>query len=149
MERVHHPPRLLDLLPSSGSLVAGASQGLFSFLAGLGVRGRSRVAAIAAFSANLLTALVAAIHTGVGFEVVTIIFIELLFANIRGNWVSARWEKDGQVDIASMRLNQTMGDKFADQLPTFVWPKVRFVFYVLAGLENESSSSATASHLFS
>jgi hypothetical protein len=34
-----------------------------------------------------------------------------------------------------VRLNQTLGDKLADQLPTFLWPKVRYIFYFLAVLE--------------
>jgi len=119
----------------TGSIVGGAFEGLFFFLAGIGVRERSRVAAIAAFSAYLLGALVTQRYTGSGFGFVRIIFLALLFANIRGNWLSARWTKDSQAVVVPMRLKLTIGDKFADQLPTFLWPKARFVFYVLAGLE--------------
>jgi len=74
-------------------------------------------------------------YTGSGFGVVRIIFLALLFANIRGKWLSARWEKDSQAATTPVRLNQTLGDKLADQLPPFLWPKVKFVFYVIAGLE--------------
>jgi hypothetical protein len=119
----------------TGSIVDGAFEGVFFFLAGIGVRERSRVAAIAAFSAYLLSALVLQRYTGAGFSIVRIIFLALLFANIRGNWLSARWEKDAQADLVGMRLNETIGDKFTDQLPALVWPKARFLFYVLAGLE--------------
>jgi len=119
----------------TGSIVANAFEGLFFFLAGIGVRERSRVAAISAFAAYLLSALVVQRYTGSGFGVVRIIFLALLFANIRGNWLSARSGKGSQIDIAPIRLNATIADKLADQLPTFLWPKARFVFYVLAGLE--------------
>jgi len=73
-------------------------------------------------------------YTGNGFGIVRIIFLALLFANIRGNWLSARWEED-PLDMAPIRLNQTLGDKLSDQLPALLWPKARFVFYVLAILE--------------
>jgi hypothetical protein len=119
----------------TGTPIAGAFEALFFFFAGLGVRERSKVAAIAAFSAYLLSALVLQRYTGNGFGFVRIVFLALLFANIRGSWMSARWEKDLPSAPVLMRLNQTIGDKFADQLPTFLWPKTRYVFYVLAGIE--------------
>ncbi|MGO9227726.1 MAG: hypothetical protein ACLQKA_00750 [Bryobacteraceae bacterium] len=119
----------------TGAVFAGAFEGLFFFLAGVGVRERSRVAAITAFAAYLLSTLVLQRYTGSGFGVVRIIFLALLFANIRGNWLSASWEGASQVDAAPMRLSETIGDKLADQLPTFLWPKTRHVFYVLAALE--------------
>ncbi len=125
----------LVLSAFTGSLVAGVFQGLFFFLAALGVRERSGVAAIVAFSAYFLSVLVAQRLTGAGFGIVPLIFLALLFANIRGSWVSARWEKDLQPTIIPMRLSETIGDKLADRLPTFLWPKVRHVFYVLAVLE--------------
>jgi hypothetical protein len=37
--------------------------------------------------------------------------------------------------VSPERLNQTIGDKLSDQLPMFLWPKLRFVFYVLAAVE--------------
>jgi hypothetical protein len=37
--------------------------------------------------------------------------------------------------VLPARLNQTIGDKLSDQLPMFLWPKLRFVFYVLAAVE--------------
>jgi hypothetical protein len=119
----------------AGSLLAGAFEGMFFFLAGVGVRQRSRVAAIAAFTAYLLSALVMQRLTGNGFNVMRIVFLALLFANIRGNWLSARWASEQEPAAPSTRLNETIGDKLADQLPAWLWPKARIVFYVLAGLE--------------
>jgi hypothetical protein len=122
----------------AGSIMAGLIDGGFYFLAGLGVRERSRVAAISAFSAYLLAVLVAQRLGGNSIGVISVgrfIFLALLFANIRGNWISARWEKDSQQAAPSIRLNETLGDKFADQLPPFLWPKIRYGFYVLAAVE--------------
>ncbi|WP_321473717.1 hypothetical protein [uncultured Paludibaculum sp.] len=118
-----------------GYPLAGIFEGLFYFLAALGVRQRSRFAAIAAFSGYLLSGLVLQRYTGNGFGVVRIIFLALLFANIRGNWLSARWATEEQLEFPPMRLNQTLADKLADQLPTWLWPKVRVVFYVISAPE--------------
>ncbi|HXM44120.1 MAG TPA: hypothetical protein VN924_22990 [Bryobacteraceae bacterium] len=125
----------LGASPFTGVLGWGVFEGAFFFLAGVGVRQRSRVAAIAAFSAYFLGALVAQRYTGNGFGIVRIVFLALLFANIRGNWLSARWAMDRQSSAPLVRLNQTIGDKLSDQLPMFLWPKVRIAFYVLAALE--------------
>jgi hypothetical protein len=119
----------------AGSPLMGAFEGAFFFLAGIGVRQRSRIAAGAAFSAYLLSALVMQRFTGNGFGFVRIVFLALLFANIRGNWLSARWAREQESATPSTRLNETLGDKLADQLPTWLWPKARIVFYVIAGLE--------------
>jgi len=96
------------------------------------MRERSRVAGFSAFSAYLLGTLVLQRFTGNGFSVFRIIFLALLFANIRGNWLAARWTKDAFVPT---RLNQTLGDKLADQMPAILWPKVRSIFYVIAVAE--------------
>src|SRR5947209_9001525 len=119
----------------NGSFVWGALESAFFFFAGVGVRQRSRAAAIAAFCSYLLSALVLQRYTGNGFGIVRIIFLALLFANIRGNWLSARWALKQQSSVTPIRLNQTLGDKLSDQLPIFLWPKVKVIFYLLASLE--------------
>ena len=81
----------------------GASEGLVYFLAGAGVRERSRVASVTAFSAYLFSALV-------------------LQRYYSGNWISAHWSKNPQEDLAPVWLDQTIGDKFADQLPAMLRP---------------------------
>ena len=118
----------------AGSPLTGAFEGIFYFLAGVGVRQRSRIAAVCAFSAYLLSALVLQRYTGSGFGIVRIIFLALLFANIRGNWLSARWASE-QAAAPPVRLNETLGDKLVDQLPAWLWPKVRIAFYAGAGIE--------------
>ena len=119
----------------TGSPIGGAVDAMFYYLAGVGVRERSRTAAVAAFLTYLLSGVLLQFNMGAGGGVVRIIFLALLFANVRGNWLSARWEKDSQEPVASMRLSETLADKFADQLPPLLWPKGRFIFYGLAVLE--------------
>jgi hypothetical protein len=72
-------------------------------------------------------------YTGQGFGVIRLIFLALLLANIRGMLLSARWPK---TDLDSVpRLNVTLGDKLSDSMPTFLWPKTRYILYVFAVLE--------------
>jgi hypothetical protein len=118
-----------------GHPLTGAFESTVFFFAGAGVRERSRVAGITAFSAYLLSALVMQRYTGGGFGIVRIVFLALLFANVRGNWLSARWAREQGSPTPPARLNETLGDKLADQLPPWLWPKIRFIFYVIAGIE--------------
>ena len=64
-----------------------------------------------------------------------IIFLALLFANVRGNWLASRWTPDSENDVLPARLNVTLADKFSGRMPALLWPKARFVFYVLACIE--------------
>jgi hypothetical protein len=118
----------------SGTVLGGLFESIFFFLCGIGIRERSRFAAFAAFGAYLLSALVLQRYTGQGFGVVRIIFLALLLANIRGMLLSARWPKT-EGEAAPIRLHETIGDKLSDSLPSFLWPKTRVVFYLLAVLE--------------
>ncbi len=115
----------------AGFSLAGIFDGLFFFLAGVGVRERDRFAGIAAFSVYFLSGFL----LGNGFSVVRIIFLALLLANVRGNWLAARWRPDPENDPSPVRLNDTLTDKLTNTMPALLWPKARYVFYVLACIE--------------
>lgn len=120
---------------SMGTVLGGVLEGVYFFLAGVGVRQRSRVAGLAAFSSYFLSALVMQRYTGNGFGVIRIIFLALLFANVRGNWLAAKWKQAPEDDPIPIRLNETLSDKLVDSMPAAVWPKARFVFYAVACVE--------------
>jgi hypothetical protein len=103
-------------------------------LGGNGVRQRSRVAAVTVFVAYFLSAAVLTRYGGRGFGVVRIIFLALLLANIRGMWLAASWQK-AEAEPTPVPLKRTLWDKLSDQLPSFLWPKVKIVFYALAAIE--------------
>lgn len=107
---------------------------LFFFLAGVGVRMRSRNAAILAFAVYLLGGVALQLKGSQGFNVIRIIFLALLLANIRGIWLSATWPQS-VMEPPPVRLNETWRDKLSDQLPQVLWPKMRWLFYGLAALE--------------
>ena len=116
-------------------MASGIFAGLFYFLAGMGVRERSRVAGAAAFFAYLLGGLVGLRDAGSVFNITKIIILALLLANIRANWLSASWENDSEFDPRPTRRTENIREKLVNQLPAFLWPKLKLVFYGLACIE--------------
>jgi hypothetical protein len=90
----------------------------------VGVRERSRYAAFAVF----VFYLVDMVFSGVG--VLKLLFAALLLSNLRATWIAGTWKPDSEEAALPPRLNQTLGDRFADQLPMWLWPKVRVIYYV-------------------
>src|SRR5262245_53537501 len=78
-----------------GLHTVGSVEAALFVVAALGVRAKSRSAAIAEFSGVLMNSIIgyssSAIH---GSTVGTAIILALLFANIRANWLFARWARD-------------------------------------------------------
>jgi hypothetical protein len=101
---------------------------LLYYLGGVGVRERSRYAAITVFVFYLLEILTS------GPSVPRIIFAALLFANLRATWIAAGWRPESEEAILPPRLSETWGDKLSDQLPQWLWPKVRILYYVLSAI---------------
>lgn len=100
--------------------------GLFLYLGGVGVRERSRAAAMIVFlfyAADTLTS---------GISIVRIIFGALLLSNVRAIWMAADWTPDSEEAALPPRLGDTWSDKFADQLPAWLWPKTRVFYFVLS-----------------
>ncbi len=99
---------------------------LFYYLGGVGVRERSRYAAgcvSVAYLADLLAS---------GPSIVRIVLAALLLSNFRATWIAARWKPDSEEAASVPRWSETWTDKFVDKLPTFLWPKVRILYYILS-----------------
>ena len=125
----------VSLFTGSGVIIGVTFfESLVYFLAGIGVRMRSRFAAIFVFVAYFLTTIVLQKETGQGFGLGRFLVLALLLSNVRGIWLSASWTAE-QTDVVPVRLNETWCDKLSDQLPAELWPKVRVFFYVIAALE--------------
>ncbi len=118
----------LVLYSLTGQLILGILALLYYFLGGVGVRERSRYAATLVFLLYFLDM----IFSGVG--VVKILFTALLLSNVRATWIAARWKPESEEAALPPRLNQTFADKFADQLPRWLWPKVRILYYILSAV---------------
>ena len=109
---------------------------IFFLLGGIGVRQRSRIAAVVMFSVYLLNTIAGFKYAGHGVvsDLLHAIFLGLLFANIRGTFLSAKWRADA-TEPPPVRMTATLTDRLADQLPIHVWPVGQWFFYVLAFLE--------------
>jgi len=99
---------------------------LFYFLSAFGVRERSRYAATIAFvlyTADMLLT---------GLNIIRLVFAAMLLSNVRATWMSSRWKPESEEAALPPRLNETIGDKLADQFPIWFWPKVRIVYHVFS-----------------
>src|SRR5215471_17673489 len=99
---------------------------LFYYLGGVGVRERSRYAATVAAVMYLADTLL------VGLSVIRVILSALLISNLRATWIASGWAPESEEAVLPVRLNETLGDKLADQLPMWLWPKMRILYYVFS-----------------
>jgi hypothetical protein len=112
----------------NGEPITGAVMLLFFYLGGVGVRERSRYAALAVLVMYALDSLV----TRPG--VVRILIGALLLSNLRATWIASNWQADSEAAILPPRMAETLADKFADRLPQWLWPKLRILYYIFAGV---------------
>jgi hypothetical protein len=119
----------LVILPVMGHSIAGAVTFLFYFLGGVGVRERSRYAAVIVLAFFVFDAFFS------GINAMRVVFTAILLSNLRATWIAASWKPQSPEVELPPRLNETFGDKLTDGLPTWLWPKVRIAYYIYsAGL---------------
>ncbi len=99
---------------------------LYFYLGGVGVRERSFFAASLVFILYTLDALLS------GLGIVRILFIALLFSNMRATWLSSQWKPESEEAALPPRFGETLGEKFADKLPQILWPKLRILYFIFA-----------------
>ena len=114
------------ILAFSGHWVMATLIFLFFYLGGVGVRERSVYAA----AVVLLMYLIDTMSTGLG--VVRVLIGALLISNMRATWIASQWKPESEEAVLPPRLGETLGDKFADQLPLWLWPKVRIPYYIFS-----------------
>lgn len=106
--------------------IAGLAVFLLYFLGGVGVRERSR------YAAAIVVVLYAVEIMLSGPSIVRVIIFALLLSNLRATWIAARWKPESEEAVLPPRLAEAWGDKFADQLPAWLWPKVRILYYIFS-----------------
>lgn len=111
---------------ATGHVISGGFTLLFYYLGGVGVRERSR------YAAAVVLVLFAADSVLAGLGVVRVLLTALLLSNFRATWIASQWKPESDEAILPPRLGETWSDKFADQLPMWLWPKVRVVYYVFS-----------------
>src|SRR5260370_3979028 len=66
-----------------------------------------------------------------GPSIVKVLFAALLLANFRAIWIASHWRPDSEEAAPAPRWSENWSDKFADQLPMWLWPKIRLAHYFL------------------
>ena len=114
--------------------VLGLVTFLFFHLGGIGVREHSRFAAAVVFVFYLIDTLASfkILVTSPGMIVLRAIITALLLSNLRATWNAARWQSGSDQAAMPLRLSDTWTDKFANNWPAWLWPKIRVVYYILS-----------------
>ena len=106
---------------------------LFFYVGGIGVREGSRFAAAIVFVIFALDAgtymLTSPISVGLMIKLAITV---VLFSNLRATWIAARWVPGTEESALPPRRRETFGDRFVDQWPRWVWPKIRILYYVFS-----------------
>ena len=115
--------------PISGLLVL-----LLFHFGGIGVREHNPFAAAIMLVYYLVDffASIVFLANSPGIGVVRVIIIALLFSNLRATWIADHWKPDSEEAALPPRMSETFSDKFVDQWPAFIWPKVKIVYYIFA-----------------
>jgi hypothetical protein len=106
--------------------IAGTVTFLMYYLGGVGVRERSPYAAAVVLFMSITEILLT------GPSVLRVIIAALLLSNLRAAWIAGEWKADSEQAALPPRLNETWGDKLSDQLPKWLWPKIRILYFIFS-----------------
>ncbi len=56
----------------------------------------------------------------------------LLLSNLRATWIADHWKPESEEAALPPRLGETFSDNLADKWPAFIWPKIKWVYYVFS-----------------
>jgi len=106
---------------------------LLFHLGGVGVREHNPFAA-AIMLAYYLVDFVASgfflLTTSPGIGVVRVIIIALLLSNLRATWIASGWKPESEEAALPPRMGDTFADKLSDKWPAFIWPKIKWLYYI-------------------
>lgn len=107
---------------------------LFFHLGGVGVREHSRFAASVVFIYYAIDTLASfkLLMASPGMIVLRAIITALLLSNLRATWIAAHWKPGAEDAALPLRLSDTLADKFANDWPAWLWPKLKVIYYILS-----------------
>jgi len=111
----------------SGNLVVGLLLLVYFYFGGVGVRQHSVYSAIVIFIMYLANTLSSP-------GILNVILTAVLLSTLRATFIASFWEPGTAETEMPARLNETWGDKFSDQWPKWLWPKVRIGYYIYSVL---------------
>jgi hypothetical protein len=107
---------------------------LFHF-GGVGVREHNPFAAaiiLVYYLVDFLASVIFLFVNSPGIAVVRVIIVALLVSNLRATWIASGWKPESEEAALPPRLAETFSDKLADLWPGFIWPKVKWVYYIFS-----------------
>lgn len=111
---------------------------VFYFLSASGVRQTSFTAAAAMFAAYLLDTVFYFWVPPFHFSFFRLVGLALLLTDVRARYLMQQWRNDARrqedLDYAPLRSRESWHDKLPDQMPMWVWPWGKAVFYARAFL---------------
>jgi hypothetical protein len=118
-----------------GHPITGFVVFLLFYLGGVGVREHNPFAAgimLAYYVIEFLASIVFVFANSPGIGVVKIIIIALLLSNLRATWIAAGWKPDSEEAALPPRFSETFLDKLVDKWPAFIWPKLKWPYYIFS-----------------
>lgn len=103
---------------------------MFYYFGGVGVRERSRYAASVVLVMYVAETLLLWKTMLPGTMVFHVILSALLLSNLRATWSASSWSPASEEAVLPPRLSGTWGDKIADQLPMWLWPRMKILYYI-------------------
>jgi len=124
---------IASLISGNVVLIAvGLLMALFYWIGGMGVRQANWLAAAAVFLvyAVNLSILGLRILTPTGLFQLALSLV--LLSNVRAAFLASEWKPiEGDTDFPT-RFSETLADKYVDQMPAKLWPKLQIPFLILA-----------------
>jgi hypothetical protein len=116
---------VLSLVTSTivGQPVVGIFMLIYFYLGGVGVRQHNLYSAIVVFImyfANMVASP----------GIVNVFVTAVLLSTLRATFIASFWEPETVEAEMPIRLNETWGDKFSDQWPKWLWPKIYIGYYI-------------------
>jgi hypothetical protein len=109
----------------SGNWIAGFLLLIYFYLGGVGVRQHSCYAAVVVFLMYLANAVASP-------GIVNFFGCVLLISVMRATFIASFWEPETVEKEMPTRFDDTWSDKFADKVPLWLWPKIRYVYYIFS-----------------
>jgi hypothetical protein len=125
----------LAFLTLAHQSITGILVFLMFHLGGVGVREHNPFAAaivLVYYVIDFLASVFFLLVNSPGIGVVRVIVIALLLSNLRATWIAGNWKPDSEEAALPPRFGETLFDKFADQWPAFIWPKIKVLYYIFS-----------------
>jgi hypothetical protein len=116
------------ILAIAGKPLLGVLVFFVYFLGGVGVREHSL------YTAAVIFLMYAADSIAAGPSVVRILLAAVLLSNLRATWIASHWSPNSDEASLPPRFSETWSDKLVDQLPMWLWPKIRIPYYVFSAV---------------